>query len=89
MRLFRRTEFDGLVVVTPRDLASSGALHLVWRETALRRRQDNESTTDVATLPTTLSSDPAESTPTLVPEVPNNAATVTICYLNLDCELQS
>lgn len=83
MRLFRRTEFGSLVVATPQDLASSGADHLVWREGALRRRQDNESTTDVATLPTTLSSDPPESAPTLVPDVPNGAATVSTYYLNL------
>lgn len=77
MRLFRRTEFDGLVAVTPQDLASSGADYNLpsWKGNALRRRQDNESTPDVPAVPTSLASIPVSSA-TLVPDLPSNAATV-------------
>lgn len=77
MRLFRRTEYDGLVAVTPQDLASSGAGYNLfsWKEDALRKRQDNQSTTDVPAVPTSLVSIPV-SAASLVPDLPNNAAAV-------------
>ena len=73
MRLFRRTEFDGLVVATPQDLA--------WREDALRRRQDNESTTDIPAPPTSLAPTPPESATTVAPDVPSDAGVVSFSQL--------
>jgi hypothetical protein len=83
MRLFRRTEFDGLVAVTPQDLTSSGAHLLSWKEDALRRRQDNESTNDFPTVPTSLVSTPAVSVASTVPDLPNNAPSVGFSLLDL------
>jgi hypothetical protein len=83
MRLFRRTEFDGLVVVTPQDLASSGPDYnlLSWKEDALRRRQDNESNPDVPALPSSLTSDPVSAS-SQIPDLQSNAAAaVSFCRL--------
>lgn len=69
MRLFRRAEFGGLVAVTPQDPASSGAGY------DLRKREDDESTSEVPALPTSLVSLPVSAT-TLLPNLPNNVAAV-------------
>lgn len=69
MRLFRRTEFDGLVAVTPQDLASLGAGY------DLRKRQDPDSTSDIPALPSSLASEPV-SPSTLLPSFPKNSAAV-------------
>jgi hypothetical protein len=42
----------------------------------LRRRQENESTTDIPALPTSLTPIPAESAATVVPDLPTDAGVV-------------
>jgi hypothetical protein len=81
MRLFRRTEFGGLVVATRQEL--------VWEDSLLRRRQDNESSSEVPAVPTSLAPIPPEGAATTAPESPNDAAVVSLASFMATWECQS